>query len=848
MRSFVSHPLVLLSVAAVSGSVAASAPGPALGTCLVWLLFAGQRLFAPGRRRVALGLCVFLFVGCGTRALAQVSEYQKRYALARDEIGAPLRCAGVAAVTVSPILRTRVDEKSKKEEVVPVFTAQAPSLDCEGRKLSGPLTLRLYGGPEDLARGDRLEFIGQLAPLRLFRNAALGDPWPGAARRGAVLSGSLLMAERVAHGSSWKSWMDKSRAQVRARINATYSPLIAPLGRALVLGESDLQQGDAEAFRQSGLLHLLAVSGTHLVIAVFALVQMLRALLVRILPLSRRYDVARFASACGAPLSLAYADFSGGSGSAWRAAFMLCVVCGGRALGFRIGGAAALGASLFIGLAVDPLAGADFSFLLSALATAGLIGIGQPLTRLAERGLFALTPLRQLSASFIATVASTVPCAPVLAMMDGDMTFAALFANVVAGPLGELIALPACLVHTLTSPFPALESGLATVGSGALYGVRAVALWSASITSARFAVPFPSAWNLSLAISLGLALCRAPLGRAPLLLLLFALSQATIPRLHANPPLVEKQPDPPLISPTRSCAAPLDAPPSRLPPQIRHPKDAKLPPALGLLQITALDVGQGDALFIDFPDGRTALMDGGGFATGIPDTGERVILPYLRARGIDRLDLVVLSHAHPDHLLGLLSTLAKIPTEQLWLPGAGAPRGAQLRLLVKHAKKHGARVRYSDELCQQTAQDWASVRLSVIAPCRKRQPPLEANDASLVLRLEHGKMSALLTGDLEARGETLLLKESPELLFANLLKVGHHGSHTSTSPAFLAAVSPQAAFISSGVRNRFEHPRPQTLSTLRAAGVRIFRTDRQGSLTWISNGRSASVRSFSAPL
>ncbi len=532
---------------------------------------------------------------------------------------------------------------------------------------------------------------------------------------------------------------------------------------------------------------------------------------MRIGPLARRYDVARISSALGALLSIAYADFSGGSGSAWRAAFMLCVVCGGRALGFRISGAGALGASLLIGVAVDELAGADYSFLLSALATAGLIGIGQPLTRICEKGILKRAPLRQLVASLVATVSSTLPCAPVLAMMDGDMTFAALFANVVAGPLGEIIALPACLVHAISFQLPCLESGLALIGSGALYGVREVALWSASVDSAQFQVPFPSPWNFTLGVGICLSLARLR-SRQALTVLTLGLATLLIAGLPQQPSVAQQAAG----------------------------------PTPGTLTITALDVGQGDAIFIDFPDGRVALLDGGGFATGIPDTGQRVILPYLRSRNIKHIDLVLLSHPHPDHMLGLISVARDISFGELWLPGAGTSHRGQLRSLIARARALGAKLKSSDSLCREPKILFGGAQIEVLAPCQQRVPPLHANDGSLVIRIQHGRHRALLTGDIEERGEGLLLSEKPGQLAADFLKVGHHGSDTSSTLAFVRAVSPQTAFISCGVRNRFGHPRPQTLSTLKRAGVTIYRTDDSGSLSWQSDGNRVSVRTFEA--
>src|SRR6185436_3183210 len=160
---------------------------------------------------------------------------------------------------------------------------------------------------------------------------------------------------------------------------------VEPMARALVLGESDLDPDDDEAFRRSGLSHMLAVSGTHLVFAVLSLVRALSAVLVRIEQLSASFDCGRIAAFVGLFLSLLYADFAGGSGSAWRAAYMLSAGLLARALGGLPCASRALGVSFFVGWLRDPLVAFDISFLLSAAATSGLLVLGEPLQKPALR-------------------------------------------------------------------------------------------------------------------------------------------------------------------------------------------------------------------------------------------------------------------------------------------------------------------------------------------------------------------------------------------------------------------------------------------------------------------------------
>lgn len=837
------HPLVLIAMAALCGSFAAIRFWPSLLVACAWL-FLGTRTALPGSARgkskaLFLVLCASLFVLTHARALSTLGSYREKHAGLADRMDEPERCAGVGRVTSSPTIRSRPgatkssaptgeSKEGAQSEAVSQFNVDFAELDCGEALRFRNVTVRLTAPVTPAARGDRLEVIGQFAPSRLFRNAEAGDPWPMAARRGSHLSGRAYVAELVVPGRGLTSTIDRLRAHVRERIEATYAPVVAPLGRALVLGESDLGDQDAEAFRDSGLLHLLAVSGTHLVIFVLSSVRALHALLVRITWFSRRGDVARWSAAWGAVSSLLYADFSGGSGSGWRAAIMLCCMCGSRALGLRVGGAAALGASLLIGVLWTPLAASDASFLLSALATAGLIGLGQPITRALCRGFLARTPFRQLVESFTATVSSTVTCAPLLATMDDSMTWAALFANVVAAPLGELIALPACLLHALVSFAPPLEAGLAFLGSGALFGVRQVALLSASADDAQFLVPYPSAPDIALLCIALVGLARLVRGRG----LRSSLAHA-------------------------SCFFGLTGAVFLW--SAQSGKSALRP-----LAITALDVGQGDALLIELPDGKHALVDGGGYAMGLPNIGKRVLLPVLRARGIDHLDWMVLSHAHPDHISGLLPVARSMRVDELWLPSSvqrgegrfepspncSAPETGTwgpVRELVRAVCAGGGRIRTSAELCS-GPETWGRVRVDVLSPCVASEPPWSMNDASLVLRLVYGSGRALLTGDIEHAAEAWLVQEEGERLAADFLKVAHHGSDTSSSAAFLDHVRPHTAFISCGVRNRHRHPRPATLSGLRHQGTLVYRTDQRGSLTWSSDGKRHWVRSADSAL
>jgi competence protein ComEC len=266
---------------------------------------------------------------------------------------------------------------------------------------------------------------------------------------------------------------------------------------------------------------------------------------------------------------------------------------------------------------------------------------------------------------------------------------------------------------------------------------------------------------------------------------------------------------------------------------IEHPRNALL--------VEAIDVGQGDSLLLITPDGKTLLVDGGGFGGGphqAPqdyDIGEEVVSPTLWARGIRRLDAVALSHAHSDHMGGLPAILRNFHPDELWV--GNNPRVAAYNALLDQAAALHVRLRtfHSGD-----AFPFGRTQVAVLAPFPNYQPgPEPANNDSLVLHVAYGATSVMLEGDAEAPIEDAMLAETG--LQSTLLKVGHHGSATSTRPEFLARVAPQWAVISCGLRNRYGHPRQQVLEELQSAHVRTFRTDIDGASCFLLDGKSGAA-------
>jgi competence protein ComEC len=257
------------------------------------------------------------------------------------------------------------------------------------------------------------------------------------------------------------------------------------------------------------------------------------------------------------------------------------------------------------------------------------------------------------------------------------------------------------------------------------------------------------------------------------------------------------------------------------------------------LRITVNDVGQGDSILVDFPDGHCMLVDGGGSITGGADPGVTVLQPLLRARRRKRIDVVVITHPHPDHFGGLLTLLPAIDVGEVWMQEGTLPdlrSGLQQRRIP---------ILGIAQLCN-LHRSFGAAELRVLGPCPDASQASNANNASLVIRLQMAQRVAILAGDAEQEAEHEMVARYGTDLGADFLKVGHHGSRSSTSQEWLQRVHPQWAAISAGSRNRFGHPVPATESRLRENGAVVLRTDQLGSVQWETDGRAVTVRTARA--
>jgi competence protein ComEC len=261
----------------------------------------------------------------------------------------------------------------------------------------------------------------------------------------------------------------------------------------------------------------------------------------------------------------------------------------------------------------------------------------------------------------------------------------------------------------------------------------------------------------------------------------------------------------------------------------------------GRLHVWVLDVGQGDSILLKTPKGHVALIDGGPGATPVLN-GVGAHIPFWQRQ----IDLLVLTHPHQDHMMGFVELLARYGVGQVVETQFTATMGVQAEWLGA-VKEHHIPVHYArrgETISFEGEPDVALRVLSPVTPDAAREKAGgDINNTSIVLHLTYGKEGMLLEGDAQQAAEEEMVRREAGELSSQVLKVGHHGSDTSSSPRFLAGIQPQVAIISVGAGNRFGHPSPQTIEALRKVGARVYRTDLDGTIEVIAARDQLWVRS-----
>ncbi|MGD9155438.1 MAG: DNA internalization-related competence protein ComEC/Rec2 [Bacillota bacterium] len=650
------------------------------------------------------------------------------------------------------------------------------------------LRLRRY---RDVPRGKITVYYGRRLPetwlgrevrvVGRFKSRRLaGTPWPDFYER-RRLTGVLVIAKRPnaflsrPTGFNPAGWANELRLKLSRAARHSLSPLNRQVLEGMIFGAELSEEGEAgavlEDFRRTGTIHLLTVSGLHVGFVVAGLSCLLGWL--------RLSDKGRI------PLVLAgvwfYILMTGMKPPVLRSGLMLALYLMAKRLGAKDDPLNRLSLAALVLLAVNPYNLFEVGFQLSFAATAGVVGLYPVLKECFPAPLPFLKPLWR---TVLVSVAAQAMVLPLLACYFYQISWVAPLANlclalpallgVVGGLAGELIGL-----------------GWPWLGGQLLGGVN----WVLTITLKVIHLLAQPAWAAT-----GTPGWPLPLFGAYYLGLLLVVNE-----LRPN-----------LLTGKRTANYGALALAGLAGLTLVVWTGFYLKTQAGYLEMTCIDVGQGDSLFLKTPDGFTVLIDGG--AEG---QGRNRVLPYLRQKNITRLNLAVGTHGHNDHLGGLDEVLQRIPADTLYLPRRGNP---EIRKLLRKLKPLQLTRRIGVNGGRLNWGKYVKTRLFTFPDATNE------NDRSIVILVGYGKNRMLLTGDLECKGEKFLTAKYPQLLAAAVLKVGHHGSAAASGWSLLSQVKPRIGVISVGTDNRHGHPDQAALNRLHSLGTTVYRTDRQGTI------------------
>jgi competence protein ComEC len=655
-----------------------------------------------------------------------------------------------------------------------------------------------------LSPGQRWELAVRLKRPHAALNPGLFDSELRALEEGIAASGYVRSgpAEPAsAFVPSLRTVVERARASIRGRmlqLLANRPESARGVVVALVVGDqAAIAASWWELFNRTGVGHLMSISGLHITMLAAlgaALTDRLwrsRRLAARMrVPLPALLPTPYARWLVGLSWAFAYAALAGWGIPAQRTCWMLAAAGLAMLSGRARSPVAVLGTAAGVVCALDPWAPLAAGFWLSFAAVSAIIWYGSAGTarhgRSPGRG-WREQARRTLTEALRSQWAATLVLLPLGVVFFSSVSLVSPLANAFAIPLVSAVITPLALSGAaLSMLWPALGGPPLWLAAWLTEGLLAALRWVEFGGSGAIALPAPSAAALALS-SLACAFLLMPLrlpGRAVAALGMLPLLLAGAPR-----PLADE------------------------------------------LRVTAFDVGQGTAVLLETRDGRLLYDTGPQLGTD-SDAGSRVIVPWLRSRGIDRLEALVVSHLDLDHSGGGLAVLRGLRVD--WVASSLPPDHPIRAAAPRHYDcRRGERWR------------WGDTEFTWLHPGPDRETPVRSptNARSCVLRVRSPGGTILLAGDIEAAQEKRLLELYPAAeLKADLLLAPHHGSTTSSSPAFLQAVAPRWAIFQVGYRNRYRHPNPKVLERYHDLGIAELRTDRHGAIGLrLQPGRPASI-------
>ena len=692
--------------------------------------------------------------------------------------------------------------------------------DIDGAPVTGKIRVSVRERLTSTGYGDIIRVSGRMFEPRGFNNPRGFDyaaylAQSGIYRMVSVRGGELVRIIGTGGGTfrTVQNWRERIR---QAFLASTHGPGSAIL-QAMVLGEEGgLTDEIRDQFMAAGVTHIISISGSHLgmlAILCFGLVRVL----MRFLPertyllLTMHVDPKKVAALMTLPLVVFYTLLAGGQVATVRSLMMITAALAAILLDRENTLLHSLAAAALLILIVGPQALFDISFQLSFVS---VLSIGYIVVLWNELGIKAPNTFHKLRNGMVLLIiisfTTSLATGPLVAHYFNQVSFAGIISNIIVVPFAGMVVVPLGLFSGVLSlfthhlPLAALNQFIADLF------ISTVAFFS-RLPFAEFHPPSPGiVWLLCYGV---LVLVSAGLIRAGLLyrfnpleysartsraaIIVVALAGTFLVAVTTHPFLLAKR----------------------------------------AVEVSFPDVGQGDSAYIKFSSGENILIDGGGTYDDRFDIGRRILAPYLWNKGVRRLDLVILSHPHPDHMNGLKFILKKFDVTEVWTHGRDTdlPGYDEFNRVIAERSISRKFVSADDPPVQ-----LGGVELRVLHPARgfhnhERQAYAAENDRSLVVRIAFHDLALLFTGDIGTEAERDLIKRR-QYLKCDLLKVPHHGSKSSSSEGFVSAVRPPAAVVTVGRGNPYHHPSDDVLERYENNGAGIYRTDRDGAIVLSADG------------
>lgn len=682
--------------------------------------------------------------------------------------------------------------------------------------------------------GDLVRIKTRLKEPRNFQNPGGFDYIRFLRLRGILVRGSIDSASEIAlirRGPGSSPWflIDRFRSRLRELIRGhapspEYSILLA-----MVLGEqNEIPKDIRDKFNRTGTSHILAISGFNIGIIYLFFILIIGRALRSSEYLLLKFNITEISIILTAIPVIAYTYIAGLGVSLIRAALMVMVLAAAAIYGRRRDLPNTLAFAALAILVVSPPYLFDVSFQLSFAAVASILLIvprfsaldsDDPGYKIEKKPRFLKWALRNTGLFILVTLAAVAGTAPLIVYYFNIFSLVVVLANIVLVPvLGYAVTL---LSMAIIMAAPLSSSISIFLIRTASYLIRLSISIVDGLSSLRYAtinVPTPTWMEMA----------------AYYLLLVSVIKWIDLHRKKDEPSeLKSKKVCCIFLAATAAFFFVLDG-------LYYHYKG--LNP--GRLELTFLDVGQGNAALLRFPGGKTMLVDGGGSYDSSFDTGRYVVSPFLRKQKTGKIDIVVLTHPHPDHLNGLLYILKNFDVQEMWTNGQeiDTETYAEMKKIISEKK---IVLRIMNAKCPE--MDFNNTTVRILNPQSKRKAndysDRTVNDEALVLKITYGKIKFLLPADISESVEERLVRSGMDLA-SQVILASHHGSRSSNSPSFIRRVRPDMVVFSCGKNNAFRMPHPDVLERYRKSGSRILRTDTDGAVHLTSDGESLKIDTY----